>query len=177
MLVKGTRIGTAGYTVIFKNYSLFVSCFNEINKLWAEAVSELDLAILMYDLIEYNDSYSKTSGSLWQYHRDEKTFNNDVSVALVIANSESFKFGNRFTGGIAVVSTAKDVEMALPLTYSSNFWRTIELHLINCEISIKATWSEKCIISSINDSTKFQVTNTKPYVPVVTLATKGKAKL
>ena len=94
----------------------------------------------MYNFTEYNDIYSKKLGSLWQYHRDEKTFNNDVSVALVTANSESFKFGNRFTGGIAVVSTTKDVEMALPLTYSSNFWRTIELHLINCEISQKNVW-------------------------------------
>ena len=52
--------------------------------------SELNLIILVYILIEYSDNYSKISEGFWYYHIDEKTFNNDIPVAVTAANSEQF---------------------------------------------------------------------------------------
>ena len=71
----------------------------------------------------------------------------------------------------------KNVEIAAPLIYSSNFWRALEMPLINCEIKLILTRSENCVISSVNRKTKFKITDTKLYVPVVTLSTQDNAKL
>ena len=66
----------------------------------------------------------------------------------------------------------KDVKIAVPLKYlNSNFWRTLEMSIINCEISLILTWYTCCIISSSTGETKFKITDTKLYVPVVTLST------
>ena len=65
----------------------------------------------------------------------------------------------------------------VPIKYLSNFWRTLEMPLINCEVGIILTWSKTCVISSANRETKFVITKTKFYVPVVTLSTEDNAKL
>ena len=72
----------------------------------------------MCNLIEYSDSYSKTSVSLWQYYRDEPNAN--------LADSESFKSKPEITGKTPAASDKKDVETMVPLKYLSNFWRTLE---------------------------------------------------
>ena len=92
----------------------------------------------MYNLIEYSDNYSKTSGSLWQYYRDDPNDN--------ITQSESFEFKIKITGKTPTAGQTKDVEIiAVPLKYlRSNFWRTLEMPLINCEINLILTWSEDC---------------------------------
>ena len=62
----------------------------------------------------------------------------------------------------------------LPLRYLSNFWRTLEMSLINCEINLKLTWSEKSIMAAnitANQEKKFVITDTRLYDPVVTLST------
>ena len=71
----------------------------------------------------------------------------------------------------------KDVEIMVPLKYLSNFWRTLEMPLINCEIELILTWSKDCVISSATGETKFAITETKLYVLVVTLSTEDNAKL
>ena len=71
----------------------------------------------LYNLLEYSDNYAKTSGSLWQYYRDEP---NDNS-----ADSESFKSKTKITGKTPSNCNEKDVEIMAPLTYFSNFWRTL----------------------------------------------------
>ena len=85
----------------------------------------------MYNLIEYSDNYPKTSGSLWQYYRDEP---NDSLI-----DSESFKSKIKITGKAPVAGNEKDVEIMVPLKYLSNFWRTIEMSLINCEVNLILT--------------------------------------
>ena len=68
----------------------------------------------------------------------------------------------------------------VPLKYLSNFWRTLEITLINCEINLILTWSANCVIVSTNianQNATFAVTNTRLYVPVVTLSTQENAKL
>ena len=70
--------------------------------------------------------------------------------------------------------------MIVPLKYLSNFWRTLEMPLINCEVTLILTWSENCLIVSTNVANQgatFTITETKLYVPVVTLSTKDNAKL
>ena len=77
----------------------------------------------MYNLIEYSDNYSKTSGSLYQYYKDEPNYN--------IADSESFKSKVKITGKTLNDGNTKNVETIVPLKYLSNFWKTLEMPLIN----------------------------------------------
>ena len=65
----------------------------------------------------------------------------------------------------------------MPLKYLSNFWRTLEMPLINCEVNLILTWSPTCIISAAIGETKFKITDAKLYLPVVTLSTQDNAKL
>ena len=85
----------------------------------------------MYNLTEYSDNYSKTSGSLWQYYKDEPNNN--------IADSESFKSKVKITGKTPADRNTKNVEIIVPLKYLSNFWRTLEMPLINCEVNLILT--------------------------------------
>ena len=89
---------------------------------------EIDIVMPMHNLIEYSDNYSKTSGSLWQYCKDEPNDN--------LANSESFKSKVKITGKTPTAGNTKDVKVIVPLKYFSNFWRTPEMPLINCEVSL-----------------------------------------
>ena len=123
----------------------------------------------MYNLIEYSDNYAKTSGSLWQYYRDEANDN--------LAYSESFKSKIKITGKIPNNGNEKDVEIMVPLKYLSNFWRTLETPLINCEVSLCLTWSPTCISTNSTGQGKSKITNTNLYVPVVALSTKDNEKL
>ena len=74
----------------------------------------------------------------------------------------------------------KNVEIMVPLKYLSNFWITLEMPLINCEINLILTWSTNCVIVSTNAANQnvtFEITDTKLYVPVVTLSTQDNSKL
>ena len=57
--------------LVFKNCAPFTDCISEINSAQIDNAKDIDVVMPMYNLIEYSDNYSKTSGSLWQYHRDE----------------------------------------------------------------------------------------------------------
>ena len=123
----------------------------------------------LYNLLEYSDNYAKTSGSLWQYYRDEPNDNP--------ADSESFKSKIKITGKTPNNDNEKDVEIMVPLNYLSNFWRTLEMPLINCEVSLILAWSSTCVITNSTGAGTFKVSDTKLYVPVVTLSTQDNAKL
>ena len=123
----------------------------------------------MYNLTEYSDNYSKTSGSLWQYYKDDPNDN--------LANSESFESKIKITGKTPLDGNTKDVEILVPLKYLSNFWRTLEMPLINCKVELILTWSNTCVITNSTGEGKFAITEIKLYVPVVTLSTEDNAKL
>ena len=123
----------------------------------------------IYNLIEYSDNYAKTSGGLWQYFRDEP--DDDLE------DSESFKSKIKITGKTPDDGNEKDVEKMVPLKYLSNFWRTLEMPLINCEVNLILTWSSTCVITDSADAGTFEITDTNLYVPVVTLSTQENAKL
>ena len=123
----------------------------------------------MYNLIEYSDNYARTSGSLWEYYRDEPYEN--------LANSESFKSKIKISGKAPAVGNDKDVEIMVPLKYLSNFWRTLEMPLINCEVNLILTCSSTCVITNSTGVGTFEITDTKLYVAVVTLSTQDNSKL
>ena len=65
----------------------------------------------------------------------------------------------------------------VPLNYLSNFWRSLEMLLINCEVNLILTWSSTCVITNSTGARAFATTDTKLYVPVVTLSTQDNSKL
>ena len=101
--------------------------------------------------------------SLWRYYRDESNNN--------LADSESFKSKANVTGKTPNNGNEKDVEIMVPLKYLSNFWRILEMLLINCEVNLILTWSSTCVITISTGPGTFKITDTKLYVPVVTLST------
>ena len=125
--------------------------------------------MLMYNSIEYSDNYSKTSGSLWQYYRDEPNGN--------LENFESFNSKIKITGKTPAAVNENDVEIMVPLKYLSNFCRTLKVSLINCEVNLILTWSSTCVITNSKDAGRFEITDTKLCVPVVTLSTQDNSKL
>ena len=155
--------------VIFKNCAPFTKCISRINNTDIDNAQDIDIVMPMYNLIEYSDNYSKTSGSLWQYYKDEPNDN--------LANFESFKSKVKITGNTPADGNTKNVKIIIPLKYLSNFWRTLEMSLINCEVSLFLTWSSTYVITNSTGEGKFKTTDTKLSVPVVTPSTQGNAKL
>ena len=155
--------------VAFKNCVPFTNCISEINNRQVDNAKDIDIVMPMYNLIEYSDNYAKTTGSLWQYFRDEP--NDDIE------DSESFKSKIKITGKTPNNNNVKDVEIMVSLKYLSNFWRTLETPLINCEVNLILTWSSTCVITDSTGAGTFEITDTKLYVPVVTLSTQENTKL
>ena len=166
--------------VIFKNCAPFTICISEINNTQAGNAKDIDIVMPMYNLIEYSDNYSKTSGSLWQYCKDIPAVNNNVIIDFTGNNrTDSFHFKVKMIGQTGDNGT-KNVEIMVPLKYLSNLWRTLEMPLINCKVNFILTWSRNCVIVSSDDANQnatLAITNTKLYVPVVTLSTQDNAKL
>ena len=155
--------------VAFKTCDPFTNCISEINNTQVDNAKDIDTVMPMYNLIEYSDNYEKTSGSLWQYYRDELNDN--------LAHSKSFKSKIKITGKTPNDDNEKDFEIMVPLKYLSNFWRTLEMPLINCEVNLILTWSSNCVITNSTGTGRFAITDTKLYVPVVTLSTQENTKL
>ena len=170
--------GNNNIQVVFKNRAPFTDCISEINNTQIENAKGINVVISAYNLIEYSDNYSKRSGSLWQYYRDEPALTNDGAADDFPSNSTSFKFKVKISGTTGADGT-KNVKIMVILKYLNNFWRTLDMSLIDCEINLMLTWSKNCIISNAaaNQETTFGVTDTKRYVPVVTLSTKDNEKL
>ena len=126
----------------------------------------------MYSLIEYSDNYSKTSGCLRQYYRDEPAMTDAGTFANFPGNSASFKFKRKITASIRNDST-KAVQIMIPLKYLSNFWRSLLMTLIKYEVNLILTWSANCAISNADNekNTTFAITDAKLYVPIITFST------
>ena len=155
--------------VTFKNCAPFTKCISTINNTDVDNAHDIDITMSMYNLIEYCDNYSKTSRSLWQYYKDDPNDN--------LANSESFKSKVKVTGKTPKNGNTKDVEIVVPLKYLSNFLRTLEMPLINCEVNLILTLPKDYVITNSTGQEKFEITETKIYFPVVTLSTSDNEKL
>ena len=185
ILVKGniTVNNTADYgnaanntnkKVIFKNCAPFTSCISKINNTQTDNVEYIDIVMQMYNLIEYNENYSKTSGSFWQYCKEIPAVNDAGNIVNFNgANAtESLNFKTKITGQTNDDGEIDNVEIIAPLKYLSNCWRTLEMALNNCETELILTWYANCIIiytDVANQNLRFTITKTILYVPVVTL--------
>ena len=176
----GAAVNNNDRKVIFKNYAPFTNCISEINNTQIDNAKDIDIVMPTYNLIEYSDNYAKTTGSLWQYCKDIPARNDNNEIIVFTRNNltDSFNFKVKFTGQTGDDGT-KEVEIMVPLKYLSNFWRTLEILLINCEVNLILTWSSTCVIVSTgnaNQAATFAITDTKLYVPVVILSTQENTK-
>ena len=177
---QGVAANNTNKEVIFKNCGPFTNCISEINNTQIDNAKDIDIVMPMYNLIEYSDNYAKTTGSLWQYCKDIPARNDDNNIVAFTENNttDSFKFKAKIKGQTGNNGT-KNVEIMVPLKYLSNFSRTLEMPLINCEVNLILTWSSTCVIiaSNIpNQNATLAITDTKLYVPVVTLSTQENTK-
>ena len=130
----------------------------------------------MYNLIEYSDNYSKISRNLWQYCKEIPVVNKKGNIVA----TDSLNFKTKITGQTNDDGRIDNVEIIVPLKYLSNFWKTLEIPLINCEVELILTWSADCVIIYTNVADQiptFTVTESYLYVLVVTLSTQDNAKL
>ena len=107
----------------------------------------------MYNLLEYSKNYRKSAGSLWNYYKDEPS--NPIS-----SNSESFKYKTSITGNTCNVGVGEEgynatkvgkneTEVPIPLKHLSNFWRSLNIPLINCEVELILTWLKNCVLANM----------------------------
>ena len=125
----------------------------------------------MYNLLEYSKNYSKTSGSLWNYYRDELAdeTNDNNNPNKNVVDSKSFKYKANITGSTYDLArritdadgnpvnnpdyiakkkkNTKEVEIAVPLKYLGNFWNCLNIPLVNFEVSLALSWSATCVIN------------------------------
>ena len=179
-----------------KNNAPFISCVSKINGELVENAEDLDIVMPMYNLLEYSKNYEKTSGSLFNYYRDEpneaEIANDNGAINISIRNSKSFDYKTKILGTLAANVLEKEVTIAIPLKYLGNFWRSLDIPLINCEITLVLSWCKECVLvgrafrglpaaaaNRINypTSVKREITDCKLYVPVVTLSAENDNKL
>ena len=135
----------------FKNNAPFTNCISKINNVLIDNAEDLDIVMPMYNLLEYSKNYSKTTGSFWNYYRDEPNSGlggNNNNVNYSIKDSKSFDYKTSITEKLENSNTEKEVGIFVPLKYLSNFWRTLDMPLVNCEKNLILTWSENCILTS-----------------------------
>ena len=158
-----------------KNCAPFTKCNLEINDEHVDTAENLDIVMPMYNLIEYSDNYQDSSATLYQYKRDEPPEDNAVANLTAI-NSSSFKYKIKLLGkvtevaGNAVGVRKLNVKVVVPLRYLSNFFRSLEMPLINCKIKLNLTWKKECVLSTVAGDSVFIINDTKLYFPVVTLS-------
>ena len=94
-------------------------------------------------------------------------------------NAPSFKYKASNISNTENNGTKNGVKIAVPLKYLSNFWRSLEMPLINCKVELSLKWIENCVLTTAanaNEAT-FKITDAKRYVPIVTLSAEDNAKL
>ena len=182
--VENNQPLTAATQVAFKNFAPFKDCRTEINDTYVDFADFINIAMPMYNLIEYCDNYSDSSGSLWGFKRDNVVNNANVAND---DNPPSFKYKANLIANTEADGTKKGVKIAKPLTYLSNFWRLLEMPLINCKVELSLKWIENSVptraeIGANTDATgangaTLEITDAKLYVPVVTLSSEDTIKL
>ena len=219
ILVKGTITVTAlganndannirdkrSRPLILKNNAPFVSCIIRINGELIEDADDLDIAMSMYNLLEYSKNYRKTIGSLYNYYRDELSDDADDNFANInVVNSKSFKYKNEIAGNTYNVDAdaqvydinkngTQEIELAIPLKYLGNFWRALNVPLISCEVFLELKSNENCVITSLEQrqvdagppvvrdnaptGATLSITDCKLCVPAVTLSKDDEIKL
>ena len=159
---QGAAANNTNKKVIFKNCAPFTNCISEINNTQIDNAKDIDIVMPMYHLIEYSDNYAKTTGSSWQYCKDIPALNANGEITHFTEGNptDSFNFKVKITGRTENDGT-KDVKIMVPLKYLSN------------------SWTSTCVLIATNvqnQNATFTITDTKLYVPVVTLSTQENTK-
>ena len=167
----------------FKNNAPFINCISKINGVQIDNAEDLDVVMLMYNLLEQSKNYKKTTDSLWNYYRDDPS--NSLSL-----NPESFKYKASIVGKTQENNDSlTNAKVVIPLKHLSNFWRALNIPLINCGVELILTWCKNYVLAdmTVNEdaypaivapsSPTFKMKETKLYVPVVTLSKENVTKL
>ena len=146
IVVKGDLIVTNFGSIMYDKK--LISCISKLNNTLIDNAEDLDIVIPMYNLLEYSKNYRKTTGSFWNYYRDKPNSglggdNNNVNYS--IKDSKYFDYKTSITGKLEGNNTEKEVEIAVPLKYLNNLWRTLQIPLINCEINLILTLCQKIV--------------------------------
>ena len=183
--IKNPNTGTASNpndrkSIIVNNCVPFTDCINEINNTQIDNAKDTDIVMAMHSLIEYSGNYSKASGYFWRYYRDEPFLNaNSVIADFLDNNSASFKFETKKVD-ITRNDGTVNVNIMVPFKYLSQYWRTFEIRLINCETNFIVTCSANWFTMHApvnNQVSTFAITDPKGYAPIVTLSTQNNEKL
>ena len=119
----------------FKNCAPFRTCDVTINDEHIEKAEDLDIVMLMYNLLEYSDNYQNSTGSLYQFIRDEPPVDN----ADVANNTTTLVYKSKLIKGTDNNNNVNNVKLVVPLKYVSNFFRSLEMPLVNCKIDLELT--------------------------------------
>ena len=152
ILIDGTIRGTGGNNntrLALKNCAPFTKCNLEINDEHVNRAEKLDITMPMYNLIEYSDNYQDSSGTLYQYKRNEPPEANAIND-LKTDTSSYFKYKVSLLGNPVFVDniTKRSVKVVVSLKCLSNFFRSLEMPLINCKIKLNLTWKKECVLSN-----------------------------
>ena len=144
ILVNGTiraAAADANTRLALKNCVPFTKCNLEINDEHVDTAENLD--IVMYNLTEYSDNYQDSSATLYQYKRDEPPEANAIND-LTTDTSSSFKYKVELLGNPDPDGNIakRNVKVVVPLKYLSNFFRSLEMPLINCKIKLNLAWKK-----------------------------------
>ena len=182
----------------FKNNAPFRLCITNQQRIHRQCMEDIDIVTPRYNLLEYSDNYSMTSGSLWNYYRNEIDGVNDN-----ILDSKSFEYKTKIIGKTPARPPQSaqpppspnetqpsrtqqpsilplNTETTVPLKYLSNFWRSLNFSLINCEMELDLRWSRYCILLEDDDNitvANFMITSATFYVPLINLSTIDKKDL
>ena len=155
-LVDGTiraAVADANTRLVLKNCAPFTKCNLEINDEHVDTAENLDITMPMYNLIEYSDNYQDSSATLYQNKRDEPLVV-DAIADLASNNSYSLKYKIKLLGNVTeVAGDAAGIrrlngKVVVPLKYLRNFFKSLEMPLINCKIKLNLTWKKECVLST-----------------------------
>ena len=178
ILVDGTIRATNAVNatrLALKNCAPFTKCNLEINDEHVDTADNLDIVTPMYNLIEYSDNCQDSSATLYQFKRDEPP-EDDAVADLTADNSDSFKYKIKLLGNVTEAAgnaagvRRLNVKIVVTLKYLSNFFRSLEMPLINCKVKLNLTWKKECVLSTDVGKAVLIINDTKLHVPVFTLS-------
>ena len=173
ILVDGTIRATNAVNatrLALKNCAPFTKFNLEINDEHVDTAEKLDIVMPMYNVIEYSDNYQDSSVTIYQYKRDEPP-EDDAVADLTADNSDSLKYKIKLLGNVTEAAgdaagvRRVNVKVVVPLKYLSNFFRSLEMPLVNCKTKLNLTWKKECVLSTGAGEAVFIINDTKLYVP------------
>ena len=120
----------------FENNASFTTCLSKVNGILIDNV-DLDDVMPIYNFLDYSNNHKKTTGSLWNYYRDQPKYdavgNGNAKMAISLTDSKSFNYETKITGELnAGENRNNDIKIIVPSKHLNNFWRMLNISMINC---------------------------------------------